>query len=859
MKDEEVTSGNVRKHRHKKTASCALQREEQVFIGRYRRQLEASTVSPFRCRQRGNQRAAPLVIRGVPLANLPVLSASSLIEIYLPTAVAVKGQVPGVYWALASFTCASLISCGVRAASFLWHTYLFEIVFGSPEDEAGERTILEGIDVTDYELLCSEEAKEAAAFAAAYHGDQMRLTGQPYVTHCIEAACIVASLVPPTGVRSQTAVLAAILHDVVDDTDCELTDVTAKFGPEVSSLVDGVTQLSQINQLLRRHRRQQEAEGDSLKLEENEVLRRLVLSIVDDPRVMLVKLADRLHNMRTLYVLPPRKQVALAQETLNVWCGLAARLGVFSLKAELEDQCFAVLQPETFHQVQSNLHSLWLQEEKGSKRPRFQAETSASPSTSGAGQASNMTESTMSSPTGVTYSRLSSIVPFDRTSNWAADKAYSPPEKAAAVEALSRLDSFKIVLRYQMQLQGVVSGIEVSMTGRLKSLYSTYSKMSRKGITFDQVYDSRALRVVLDDSNGVTGAQAVEGCYRMVQLVHSLWKPIPGEYDDYIVNRKPSGYQSLHTAVVGPDGGPLEVQIRTKTMHEVAEYGTAAHWVYKETPATAVEAVDFTQVAPKAAEPSDDPRPGQPAVRMSNGRFQDAVVVRTEEGGRRLLVSSATRFIQNTTRPGPKEEYDEMLDYLEAKGWHEKGQGDGRYTLEDFVRCRDGRFHKEDCYGHKLPTTVELLQDYAPSPSSRSGDNPDTDTPETSVSEREVVTALLPSPKSGSPLYRASRPPRTSLSPDELNDKVRLLRSMLEWEAEVMTGEEVGPGEVESLMDGDWHSVTVITWPDGEIHRLPRGASAGDVFLSSTEEVNVNNQIVPRDTKLKDGDLIIRQ
>eukprot|EP00854_Cymbomonas_tetramitiformis_P013648 gene13648-16129_t len=579
--------------------------------------------------------------------------------------------------------------------------------------------------------------KDAAAAGTIFHRLELRFMAWNYG---------ITAYSPPEKAAAVEALSRLDSFKIVLRYQMQLQGVVS--GIEVSSLVDGVTQLSQINQLLRRHRRQQEAEGDSLKLEENEVLRRLVLSIVDDPRVMLVKLADRLHNMRTLYVLPPRKQVALAQRTIlegidvtdyELLCSEEAKEAAAFAAAYHGDQMRLTGQPYVTHCIEAACI-------------------------------------------------VASLV---------------PPTGVRSQTAVLAAILHDVVDDTDCELTDVTAkfGPEgVSSTPELKPA------------VWEQVYDSRALRVVLDDSNGVTGAQAVEGCYRMVQLVHSLWKPIPGEYDDYIVNRKPSGYQSLHTAVVGPDGGPLEVQIRTKTMHEVAEYGTAAHWVYKETPATAVEAVDFTQVAPKAAEPSDDPRPGQPAVRMSNGRFQDAVVVRTEEGGRRLLVSSATRFIQNTTRPGPKEEYDEMLDYLEAKGWHEKGQGDGRYTLEDFVRCRDGRFHKEDCYGHKLPTTVELLQDYAPSPSSRSGDNPDTDTPETSVSEREVV---------------------------------RLLRSMLEWEAEVMTGEEVGPGEVESLMDGDWHSVTVITWPDGEIHRLPRGASAGDVFLSSTEEVNVNNQVVP--------------
>jgi GTP diphosphokinase / guanosine-3',5'-bis(diphosphate) 3'-diphosphatase len=319
---------------------------------------------------------------------------------------------------------------------------------------------------------------EAFDLAVAAHEGQKRATGEPYVTHPIASAQILAEL----GIDT-IAIQAALLHDVPEDTEYSLTDVEERFGAEVAQLVDGVTKLSKFST---HSHEQQQAEN----------IRKMLLAMAQDIRVVLIKLADRLHNMRTLYGLPSEKQVRIARQTMEIYAPLAERLGIWQMKWELEDLAFKVLEPERFRELAKLLDT----RRKG---------------------------------------RESYI---DR----------------AIAELRPRLDA---------------AGIDADLQGRPKHLYSIWKKMERKSAEFGEIYDVYAIRILVDD---------VRDCYAALGIVHSIWRPIPGQFDDYIAVPKNNLYQSLHTAVIALDGKPLEIQIRTQAMHQVSEVGIAAHWRYKE-------------------------------------------------------------------------------------------------------------------------------------------------------------------------------------------------------------------------------------------------------------------------------------
>ena len=314
--------------------------------------------------------------------------------------------------------------------------------------------------------------------AVAAHEGQVRATGEPYVTHPIASAQIVAEL----GI-DPIAVEAALLHDVPEDTEYSLPDIEERFGAEVAHLVDGVTKLSRFST---HSHEQQQAEN----------IRKMLLAMAEDIRVVLIKLADRLHNMRTLYGLPSEKQQRIARQTMEIYAPLAERLGIWQIKWELEDLAFKVLEPERFRELAKLLDT----RRKGRE----------------------------------TY--------IDR----------------AIAELRPRLEA---------------AGIEPDLQGRPKHIFSIWKKMQRKGAEFGEIYDVYAIRVLVDE---------VRDCYAALGIVHSLWRPIPGQFDDYIAVPKNNLYQSLHTAVIALDGKPLEIQIRTHQMHQVSEVGIAAHWRYKE-------------------------------------------------------------------------------------------------------------------------------------------------------------------------------------------------------------------------------------------------------------------------------------
>src|SRR5215218_942727 len=314
--------------------------------------------------------------------------------------------------------------------------------------------------------------------AVEAHQTQVRASGEPYVTHPIASAQILAEL----GIEP-IAVSAALLHDVPEDTEYSLADVEERFGPEVAHLVDGVTKLSKFSTLS--HEQQQAAN-----------IRKMFLAMAEDIRVVLIKLADRLHNMRTISGLPPEKQLRIARQTLEIYAPLAERLGIWQIKWELEDLAFKVLEPTRFRELAKLLDT----RRKG---------------------------------------RESYI-------------------DGAIEELRPRLEA---------------AGIHADLQGRPKHIYSIWKKMQRKGAEFGEIYDVYAIRLLVDD---------VRDCYAALGIVHALWRPIPGQFDDYIAVPKNNLYQSLHTAVIAMDGKPLEIQIRTHAMHQVSEVGIAAHWRYKE-------------------------------------------------------------------------------------------------------------------------------------------------------------------------------------------------------------------------------------------------------------------------------------
>jgi GTP pyrophosphokinase len=325
----------------------------------------------------------------------------------------------------------------------------------------------------DVELL-----RHAYRFAAGAHNGQKRLSGEEFITHPLEVAYILAELQ-----LDVVTIASGILHDVVEDTSVTLDQVEKEFGSEIALLVDGVTKLTRLEC---RTKEEQQAEN----------LRKMFLAMAKDIRVILIKLADRLHNMRTLGHQPPEKRREVAQETLEIFAPLAHRLGIFRLKWELEDLALRYLHPEVYYD---------LVEQMALKRQ----------------------------------------------------------------ERDEYLKNLIQTLREKLE----ANGIKADISGRPKHFYSIYSKMRKKNCGLDEIYDLIAVRVLVE---------TVRDCYAVLGIVHSLWKPIPGRFKDYIAMPKPNMYQSLHTTVLGPDGQPFEIQIRTWEMHRTAEYGIAAHWRYKE-------------------------------------------------------------------------------------------------------------------------------------------------------------------------------------------------------------------------------------------------------------------------------------
>ena len=320
---------------------------------------------------------------------------------------------------------------------------------------------------------------KAYNYAKEKHGDQLRKSGEPYIIHPLQVAYILADL----GLDEAT-ICAALLHDVVEDTDTTHEDLVSDFGEEIAEMVAGVTKLGELKYPISTEERQVEN------------YRKMFLAMGKDIRVIIIKLADRLHNLRTLKYLRRDRQIANAKETMELYAPLANRLGIYSLKWELEDLAFKYLYPEDYRELVEGINK------KRDERLKF-------------------------------------------------------------IEKI--MDDIRVQLKKQK--------IDAEVTGRAKHLYSIYRKMKRDNKTLDQIYDLFALRILVN---------SVKDCYAALGVVHEMYSPMPGRFKDYIAVPKPNMYQSIHTTLLGENGTPFEVQIRTWEMHRVAEYGIAAHWAYKE-------------------------------------------------------------------------------------------------------------------------------------------------------------------------------------------------------------------------------------------------------------------------------------
>ncbi|MCI9368474.1 MAG: bifunctional (p)ppGpp synthetase/guanosine-3',5'-bis(diphosphate) 3'-pyrophosphohydrolase, partial [Oscillospiraceae bacterium] len=381
--------------------------------------------------------------------------------------------------------------------------------------------------------------RAAFEYADKHHGSQLRKSGEPYIIHPIAVAEIITELE-----LDQDSIIAALLHDCIEDTDSTHDDIARLFSPQVADLVEGVTKLTRMQYTSRED-------------EQMENLRKMFMAMAKDVRVILIKLCDRLHNMRTLQYQSDVKQKEKSLETMEVYAPIAHRLGMQKLKWELEDLALCYLDPVGFHDVEEALNELTRENSEFLERMQKQIE--------------------------------------------------------------ERLNE---------------DGLHCTVYGRLKHLYSIYRKMYAQNKTIREIFDIYAFRVMVDD---------IPSCYNVLGCIHDMFKPVLGRFKDYIGTPKPNGYQSLHTTVVGRDGIPFEVQIRTWQMHQTAEYGVAAHWKYKQGMANSNLGTEreFEWVR-KLLESQQDTDPDEFVRTLRVDMFADEVFVFTPNGDVKSLPAGAT-------------------------------------------------------------------------------------------------------------------------------------------------------------------------------------------------------------------------
>lgn len=940
-----------------------------------------------------------------------------------------------------------------------------------------------GVDITGSQYLERPACRKAASYAAAAHAGHFRKSGQPYVMHCIETAIITEQMLlhifdadDLNNKRSEAAIVTAILHDIVDDTSRGLDDVEGIFGADVAKLVKTVSQLSRNTQLLRRMHRDLIAQGKYGQASgEIEAMKSMIVHMTEEPLVIIVKLADRLHNMRTIWALKPEKARYLAHETLEVWCPLCEYLGLGAVKAELQDICFAVLEPEKFSQMQHDFDALFRKRDQarshapGTRRqgsvggeaaassqsttgsaeevlwtfdefgqaicqtkhgqtvmriadlahqqlvdaaacarrtqrmpdaahaerrathaaastlatpahapavavaaPAGHAPASAAPAMPmtdlmepalGAADIYNSAASmdlaepargplcdgadnrgaarvhTHSAPEGLfelrdamgvagtdsvvdgatrslepslteeqrqTAARVQSVTPFHSNNFMTMHLDHSPKLKHPAMDFLKTASSN---LMREISMEGVSAGSSIQIQGRIKSLYSTHKKMRSKRVPLCEVYDAVALRVVVSDSGDAQAKEAaVRACYRIRPLVNRLWRPVPKEYDDYIVAPKKSGYQSIHAAVHGPGGVPMEVQIRTSSMHYDAEYGAASHWAYKDrmkAAGAARPAVQGEQRAGAAAdaaarsaaqEYSARAAVGQPVRCVMDGQIHDGIVVRADAEKQALIAAVTVACSSSSLQALPQAEYAAMLDRVQAAGWSEVGQRDNVLMLCAFFQAPDGQHYHVDRFGQANKYCTLAFVHAAPPPAAPACNAGGAGNP-----PRSAGTAQ---PKA----QRARACDGSAASQDELqvidSERVVQLRVALEWGDEangsqsmpaskrewyqISNAEELLPRiqgagpKAEGVADTPGErsgprQIKVMVYPEGGLTHFPWGSTAGDVVdrygriqlesevpssgdkvqSNRTRLVNVNNQLVSEETMLADGDLVV--
>jgi GTP pyrophosphokinase len=407
--------------------------------------------------------------------------------------------------------------------------------FDSPSSANGADA--NGATATAVTTIDRAKVERAFDFACERHADQVRYSGDEFITHPVGVAQVCA------GLRLDTETLcAALLHDTVEDTSASLEEIDAEFGGEIAALVDGVTKLTGMT-------------FESRDERQAENYRKMMVAMATDVRVILIKLADRLHNMRTLGALPKQKQMAKSHETLEIYAPLAHRLGIHAIKWELEDLAFATLHPRK-------------------------------------------------------YAEIKQLVAQQRDER----ESYV----SAAGEFLSE------------ELEQV--GIEAEISGRAKHFYSIYTKMAKKGREFNEIFDLTAMRVIVG---------SVKDCYGAVGVIHSIWKPLPGRFKDFVAMPKANMYQALHTTVIGPEGKPLEIQIRTDEMHKLAEYGIAAHVAYKEGGADDPQREKMTWLR-QLVEAEGEQDPGEFLESLKVDLFEDEVFVFTPKGEVKSLSAGST-------------------------------------------------------------------------------------------------------------------------------------------------------------------------------------------------------------------------